>query len=435
MLSRTEAPEITLNHKIELPPVERLTLTNGINIVTFSRPGHDVNRITVMIPGAEAESPGYPEVPLVTAAMLSEGTRMHTGKSIAETIDYNGSWLKAAANAHFTSITAYSLNSRLEHVIPIITDILSEPAFPDDALHTICERNAAALETSQQEADFHATQQSRLLTMGVTHPLAQAPSPQRTRAITSRKLAEFHRKFYSPGKMTVYVAGNITPHILNLIICHFGNLKETPDSNHTQELNVIPFSPEISHGRTDIDRPDSLQSSIRITIPSISRHHPDYVPLRLAVYALGGYFGSRLMLNVREDKGLTYGINAALLGYLDGSFVQIATSCDNKYTNRAINEIHNELQRMATRPCSGTEMQRLKQQSMASLLESFDSPFAIMDCYQSLHTMGVGTDYMLRRCNAIQTVMPEEIMAMSKKYLNPDNTITVVAGDTEKIKM
>ncbi|MBO4995589.1 MAG: insulinase family protein [Muribaculaceae bacterium] len=429
---RSKAPKTDRPRNMSLPPVQYDTLPNGIKMVTYNRSDQDVNRIAVMVPGAEAESAGAPELPLIMANMLCEGTADMSGSEISELLDFNGSWYKGMANAHYTTISTYSLNSRLSHVLPAIIGMLTQPSFPEKALRTVCENQAAKIETARKEVDFHSNYSSMRLSMGNGHPLATVPDPERIRALTPDMLREFHARHYRPDAMTVFVAGNITPQIDRMIKQRFSKIASRR-STPTPQPNIQPFAPQTDVDRYYVDRHGALQSSVRITLPAIARSHPDYTALWLTVYALGGYFGSRLMSNIREDKGFTYGINASLLGYLEGSFVQIATNCDNRYVNPAINEIFDEMHKMATNPCGASELERLKQQATAGLLETFDSPFSIMDCYQGLQTMGVGTEYMARRCRTIDTITPKKIVEMSQKYLNPANAMTVVAGDITKM--
>lgn len=169
-----------------------------------------------------------------------------------------------------------------------------------------------------------------------------------------------------------------------------------------------------------------------MSIPAVPRSHPDYNLLRMTVTALGGYFGSRLMMNIREDKGYTYGISSALLGSREGGYIVISAQCDNRYTSALIDETRAELIRMADSPLSDDELKRLKFNVASDLASTLDTPMTMMDYYELRHTIGVPDDYFYARQKALAEITPEIVCEMSRRYLNPDSLRISVAGDLSK---
>ena len=179
------------------------------------------------------------------------------------------------------------------------------------------------------------------------------------------------------------------------------------------------------------DFPESMQNAIAMGIPAISRHHEDYVPLRLTVMALGGYFGSRLMTNIREEKGLTYGIGAALMGGHEGSHAYISAKCDSNFTDKVISEIKAELVRLASDPPRGEELERLRMHAYVSLLEILDTPKSIMDYYRTMLIAGTPADYLERQLKGITGLSSDVISEMASKYLRPELLRTSIAGPSK----
>lgn len=177
------------------------------------------------------------------------------------------------------------------------------------------------------------------------------------------------------------------------------------------------------------DRPESLQSAVVLSIPAIARTHPDYNFLRLTVTALGGYFGCRLMTNIREDKGYTYGITASLIGSHDGSYITVSAQCDKRYTEALIDEVRNELRGMVTRPLGADELSRLRFNAASDLASTLDSPMNMMDYYELQQTVGTPPGYFDARQDALADITPEIICAISQKYLDPDALRISIAGD------
>ena len=149
---------------------------------------------------------------------------------------------------------------------------------------------------------------------------------------------------------------------------------------------------------------------------------------RLTVNSLGGYFGSRLSTNIRERLGLTYGINASLLGYAEGSLIRISTECDNASRDLVVEEIGAEMRRLASDPPGSDEMERICMTEYSSLLDIMETPFTVSDFYQSLHVNGVTADYFYQRLEAARTMTSERIAEIAGKYLRPELMTVAVAG-------
>jgi predicted Zn-dependent peptidase len=192
-------------------------------------------------------------------------------------------------------------------------------------------------------------------------------------------------------------------------------------------FEIVKMAPEAAQWKR-IEVPGTLQNSLSASIPTISRDHADYINLRLTIIALGGYFGSRLMSNIREEKGLTYGISASLLGMREGAHAQINAQYATGNSQRVIDEVRHELQVLATQPMPDDELTRLKRFIMSNLASTLDSPFSIVDYYQNQVLVGTPNDYFDAQFKCINSLSAETIMRMASQYLNPDDMRIVTAG-------
>lgn len=408
-----------------MPPTRCYTLANGLKVRIFDRCDQEVNRLTVVWPGGSAEGQAT-AVARLAVSLLRDGSRCYTGQQISERLDYNGSWLKFSTLAHHNVLMAYSLNSRLDYTLPVIADLAFYPTFPEAELRLARERIASLLSLQQKEMTYYASKQSAILAMGPNHPLAQEPSPEAIRSLECADVMAFHNKWGGVDGATLFLTGRISPEIENKVMKTFERVECS--SPKAPQLTLMDFEPDHSSPLTFIERPEAKQNSVQITLPAIRRGHPDYALLRLAVTALGGYFGSRLMMNLREDKGYTYGISALLLGYLDDSLIQIQSECDSRNVEPLIEEVYKEVRRMGDTLLSDDEMMRLRQTETTSLLDTLDSPFSIMDFHQSVLTSGITPEYFAQRAALIDSATPEMIRDISRRYLLPEQIITVVAG-------
>lgn len=424
-LNRSQAPEVKDFGELIMPQVRHVKLDNGVPLVIFDSPDSlDVNRVSLMWDGGICESPNG-SIASLTADILREGTAHHSGAEIAQMLEYNGSWLKSTVSSHHSTVEMYSLNSTVAEVFPLLYEIITTPSFPEQQTGVLREKMVARARIDMEKVEYHSTIGNRHLMFGKNHPLSKSLSPEELQQITTDDLKEHHKRVYVTKGMGIYLSGRISPQIEDKINSVFG---QTPIISSAQKLNIVPFQQSL--GKQIItQRPGALQSALKISIPTIDREHDDYLDLRLTLVALGGYFGSRLMSNIREDKGYTYGISAALMGYREGAFAHISTQCDNKYVYPLIDEIKKEITLLQTGGVSDEELTRLKNYVMTSLVSTLDSPFTIMEFYETLRSIGVGIDYFEKQLQSIKNITSERIAQMASQYLDVENMYISIAGD------
>ncbi len=427
MLDRSQAPEVRPFGHLTLPPEEVVTLSNGVVLHTFYGGDQDVVRLDLSAEGGAADS-FNPCVPSFAAEMLREGTAHHDSDTIADIVDFNGAWFNSGAVSHYTSLRVSSLTSKLFTLAPLLVESFVEPSFPAKSFEIIRAKGVARQRLNLSRVSFLAMADNRRLIAGDGHPDSLVPSPESIEALTLDNLKDFHRSTLDARRTHAYLCGHFSTEDTDRL----ARLLETiPVSDIPSPLNIrsyIAAEPQTSV----IDKPGSLQSAVVLSIPAVPRSHPDYNPLRMAVTALGGYFGSRLMMNIREDKGYTYGISASLSGAQEGSYISISAQCDNAYTEALVEEVRSELRRMVTDPLTPDEMSKLKFNVASELASTIDSPMTIMDYYQLQRTVGIPADYFDSRQETLANITPEIICELSARYLDPDRLRISIAGDLKR---
>lgn len=421
-IDRTIAPPVSRVESIILPPARKFTLPNGMNVVAVHDPSLEIIRIALICSGGTADV-ANPSVPWIAGRLQSEGTTRLNGTQIAEIIDSKGSWMTNSVAHHYSSTTFFALPAHVDDILSVMADIIFRPTFPEDELAIAIAKGAANARMRQSTVRYQSALLSNLTTFGADHPMARPLSPEAIESLTRENIQSFRNRFYSPDNMTLFVTGNITPEPESAINRYFGAIPPSPSA---EKITIEPFRPEAPGIRTH-RMPHARQSAVTMTLPSIPRSHPDYIPLRLTLIALGGYFGSRLSQRIREELGLTYGITAALLGYEEGGVAQISTECNSDAVERLIKETSAEIRRLVTDPPSQEELSRICQAETASLLEIVETPFAVTEFYQVLHTTGLPESYFNDRLEAARTLTPDTISRLAATYLNPDNLIISVA--------
>lgn len=425
-MNRTIAPQVYNFGPLKLAPAKSYRLPNGINIHIESGSEIEVNRLTVALPGGEAESP-KPGLAACAAMMLIEGTTRQSGEEIANTLEYNGAWVNTSVSTHYSSITLSSLNDRFDDLLPVLAEMILCPTFPQEAVPNILQRQAARLDIEHEKVSFLADEAIRPMAFGRDNPLARPESAEVIRSLTAEELSTFHYSRLDPKEIHVFFAGNISDDMvasLDRVFSRFPARKGI-------EIPVIDFNP-IGSGemRVDIVREHARQSAIKIMIPAVGRDSADFVPLRLAVTALGGYFGSRLMLNIREDKGLTYGISAVLLGYTRQSFISVTTQTDSSTKEEVIRLICDEIEKMKdTSSYSDDEIRRLSKFQLSNLATMLDTPFSRMDYIQTHIFANTPDDYFEQQERLARTLTAETLSAMARKYFDLSRMIVATAGN------
>lgn len=414
MLDRTTPPPVQTMGLVSLPLPDCITLSNGIRFHTIRGGSQEVVQLSVTWQGGCLEAT-QPMVATLLASMMSQGASVHSGAEISEILDFHGAMLRISAGQHVTSLQLVALNSMLSNVLPIVREIICDPSFPQqpfDALHEI-EINNFLLARSKVSTLCSEAMSS--LIKGPSHPESAVPSVEQVRSISLGQVREFYDRLITADGCEAYLGGNFSGEILSEVS---RMLESLPVRGKALPKNIVPYSPE-PPSTVVVDKPGAVQAAIEIGIPSIPRSHPDYIPLRLSVMALGGYFGSRLMKNIREDKGYTYGIGAYLLGNQEGTYISVMAQTDASYVDDVIREVEVEIRRLSDTLLPPDEMMRLRQYASSTLLETLDSPFAIIDHYKLIGSIGLPEGYFDNQVRWVRSITPEVIMEMARKYIIP----------------
>ena len=414
-MNRTIAPPVHNFGTLYLQSPHFITLPSGIKLYICSGGEIDVNRLTIAIPGGEVESPSA-GLASCTASLLAEGSSSYSGEEIANRLEYAGAWINTSVSTHYTSVTLCSLNDKLGFLLPIIHDMILHPSFPEDSTSRILQRNAAKIAVEREKVAFLADEAVRPLAYGLDNPLARTETPDELLSFTPARISSFHQSRLDPHNVHIFLSGKITDKMTSLVTDAFSKF---PNQSHFP-INHICFDDTVDTPlRKDIKRKSAKQGAIKIMIPAIGRTHPDFLALRAAVTALGGYFGSRLMLNIREDKGLTYGISAVLLGYSNRSFITIETQTATDSVEEVIDLIYGEIERMKD-PASYTddEISRLSKLLMSNLAAALDTPFSRMDFFKTRIYASTPDNYFEAQQAMANSISPKFLADISQRYFN-----------------
>lgn len=420
---RNLRPRIHDIGNLTLEPAREVVLSNGITLHILDSGTAEVCRIGIALPGGTAESP-RPALYRIVSQLLEEGTRDLPEGRVAEILEDNGAWHRTSVTTHHTLTEFYTLNSRFEALLPLIADIIFAPSFPEEAVERTLRQVASARAVALRKVSTRASEALRPLIYGEESPLAASALPEEVMAITREEIVSAHTALLDCSGTHIFLAGLVTPAMTESVVRVFGSIgSQARFAPAPLDMPVISLPREVT-----VDMPDALQSAVDIAIPVPGRMHPDFIKMRMATCALGGYFGSRLMSSIREDKGLTYGIQASLYGYPENGFLVVSTQTDCANTRMVLTETVSEIERLKNPATySPDEIQRLSRHLLSGLAAILDSPFTRMDFLQNRVIASTPPDYFDLQQETVRH-LDAGMLASAAEYFDTSLLQTAIAG-------
>ncbi|OZM72621.1 peptidase M16 [Amycolatopsis antarctica] len=417
-------PEFSPYGSLVLPEWRETTLPTGLRVVAARRPV-PLTDIRLSVPMAAA--PAAPAVLL--GETLLAGTRRRTADEIRAELRGVGGQLVPSVNADSLMLSGMALSSGTETLLDVLADALSGATYPDAPVHATRARVAQTMRVSKSQPALAIHEQlNGLLYPG--HPYGEAtPDAEQVLAIGRNDLTELHAQRVRPAGSTLVLVSDLDP-VVTLGLA--GRVLARWDG--TGATVGLPPTPPLAPGPVQlVHRPGSVQSSVRIALPGVGVRHPDFAALQLANIVLGGYFSSRLVENLRERNGYTYTPGSMVLHTRGGSKVIVALDVANEVTAAALRETREELETLSTRPIDPVELDRARRYALGGQRLSLTSHAGVADLMIELDAQGAGLDWVGEHVARLETVTEDEVTRAAKRYLAPENAVTVVLSDADAV--
>jgi len=422
-IDRKIAPESKTIDTFDLQPIETYELNNGIMVHLMQAGSQEVAKLDFLFPAGSVQA-AKPLIASITNKALTEGTTNCTGAEISEKIDFFGAFIGQQASFHHSIVTLVTLSHFLPQTLEILEDIIKNPVFKQKEIDTLLSSRKQEYLIESDKVKTIATRAFTQNIYGKAHPYGNYVTIEDFDKITREEIIEFHQQSYIPKGTHIIVSGQPGNHLKALLNKHFG--QQWSNSNGLTDHQPEPQT----NIKTNIFLPkdDAVQSAIKIGRPLFNKEHPDFHGLQILNTVLGGYFGSRLMTNIREEKGLTYGISSFIMTYKHAGFLVVGTDVKAENRDLAVKEIFNELKKLRDDTISSEELELVRNFLIGDMTRNFDGPFATSDNYRGLIDLGLTPDYFHQFFNVLLQITAEEINALAKKYLREEDFITVIAG-------
>ncbi|MCM1037112.1 MAG: insulinase family protein [Bacteroides sp.] len=412
---RTHAPALNPPADISVTPASYIEVGAASPLTVVRSGDQPVTRLVLMWEGGSYDAVSR-EALAVMGECLTEGTTSLDADAVADAIDYAGARIAFRPADHYSGVSLLCLSDKLPGLLPLLSDIVTAPAFDPHAVEVARKRRATAAAVDGAKVSVRAERALRPLITGAAHPAAAFSTAEGFESVGRDDVTAAWRATLGRGRrgLHAFIGGNFTDGVLDSVDAFLRDLPRGEAS--ASPVSIKPFAPQQAR-RIDVADPEALQSAVSMAIPVPGRDHPDYITLRLAVTALGGYFGSRLMSNIREKRGLTYGISARLLGAFEGAYAQIGAQCDAASVDEVIAQTRAEIESLWLAPPEGDELERMRLSAWSALAAQADTPLSTVDYYVTQLLVGTPRDYFERHLAAIRAVTGADIARVAREYL------------------
>jgi zinc protease len=421
-LNRTQPPHIknAVELELNLKPYEKSTLNNGAEVYAVNAGAEDVLLVEwVFYAGNWFEKKNITAA--TTNFMLKNGTSTKTAFQLNEHFEYYGSYLNRNCYNETATITLHCLSKHLEALLPVVREMIVDSIFPEEELTIYKQNMQQRLRVNMRKGDFVAGRLIDAYLYGEDHPYGRYTRFEDFEALNREEIVDFYKQFYQQGKFVIFTAGKLPTNTAALLNQYFGDLPMGQI-----KAGHLPTTPAAEKQYRVINDPQGVQGAIRIGTPFPNRHHPDFVKVQVLNNLFGGFFGSRLMSNIREEKGYTYGIYSYLENHIQESAWVVSTEAGRDVSEATITEVYKEMARLRNEPVDEEELLLVRNYMMGSILGDLDGPFQIINRWKNIILNGLDEGFFEKQLETIRTVPAAELQQLANKYLQPENFYELV---------
>lgn len=420
MLDRTVAPAAATISSPKIQQPETHWFSNGQPIYLINAGDQPVLKLEIIVKSGIWNEP-KPGLSWITGKLLSEGSSEKASTEIAELFEFYGSFIEINPGFDNTSIILHAPKKYFKDSVELLAEILFYPSFPEKEIDILKNNKIEQLKINNEKTNFIASRKTREALFGLSHPYGKSLSEDEVEMLSRKDIKEhFESNFYTDPEF--FLSGLIDNTEIEVLRSYFD----------------LPIHPKHSDSNTDkksfgtnntfIEKSVSVQSSIRLAWKIPDKSHSDHYKIMILNEILGGYFSSRLMKNLREDKGYTYGVHSYPIFLQKGSFFLISADVIAENTNDAIDEIHKEIDILKNQLVSNDELETVRNYMAGTFLSSVSTPFQLMEKFKAVHSHGLDYGYFDAFFKSVKNITAQEILQTANTYLRMDNLHTIVVG-------
>ncbi|MBU6262995.1 MAG: insulinase family protein [Bacteroidetes bacterium] len=424
MLDRKIIPTIeeAVHFDLQLKNCDRFTLDNKVPVYAMNAGAQDV----VMVEWVFDAGNWYDKQPMVAATtnfLIKNGTTSKTAYQINDFFEFHGAYLNRSCYNETASITLHCLSKHLETLLPVVREIIETSIFPEEELAIYIQNQKQRLSVNLQKCDFIANRLIDEYLFGINHPYGTYSNAEDYDALNTDAIKAFYKQYYLNGSCKIFVAGKMPTGYEAMLNKAFGTLPLHADTPVVVEHPIVAAAQKKVE---IINDENGVQGAIRMARPFPNRHHPDFQKAHVLNTLFGGFFGSRLMSNIREDKGYTYGIHSYFQNHVHASAWMISTEAGRDVCTATITEVLKEMELLRNELVDIEELDLVRNYMIGSLLGDLDGPFQLIGRWKNYVLNGLDENYFYKSIETIKSVTPQELQRLANTYLQPDDFYELV---------
>ncbi len=422
MLDRKKGPPIFTEYDLRFDDYSSYNLPNGIEVTEINSGTQDIVKVDFIIRSGRVKEE---KIGVAKAAirLMREGTSTHNSEEIAHHFDFYGTSIKIIGGMDYSSISLVTMTRFFDEVFDIWMSLITDPAYDLNELEKYKQVQSQKLKNQLTKNDVLSYRKLTEVIFGEDHPYGYNTEPEDIHKISRQELFDFHNAYIKSRDSFVVISGHYSAHIKKKITDTFSSLNwsDTPSP-------ATFYKKELSHQTIKIPTDNTHQTSIKIGRLLFDCEHEDRGDFAVLNTVLGGYFGSRLMKNIREEKGYTYGIYSIADLWRHGGYFYITTDVGNQYLEQTLEEIYKEIDLLRSTLIEDDEMKMVRNYMLGQSLNLIDGPFAKAQLIKNLKIKKMAVEDFYNRIERIKNINPHSIRDMAEKYLDQNTFTTVLAG-------
>lgn len=419
-MNRTIAPEYSKAQNIDLLVPQRIKLTDQIDLYWLNETQDDTVKLD-MTWDAGSKYQSKKLTASFTNALLLAGTNKLSANQISEKIDFQGGYVSQDLDKDQGGVTLYGLSNKIETIFDIFSENFSSAIFPESEVEKLIDIRKNGFKISMEKVSTLCRQEFNKHIFGQNNEYGKVANLEDFDNVTVSDLQHFYKSIYLETKPTLFLVGKVNQSFIE-------KLKTWAQTLGTSKSTVVNTNFEQTKGRIEIPKKDAIQTSIRIGRLMVQKNHPDYYDFQILNTILGGYFGSRLMANIREDKGYTYGIGSGLSVLDDSAYFFISTEVAKEVVDNTITEIYIEIDKLKNELISENELEKVKNYLLGDFLRGSDGAIAMMENFKNIFFNNLSQDYYTEFIHAINNITAKQLNHLANKYLDKTEFLEVLAG-------
>lgn len=420
ILDRTQVPSITNKFHFQFLTPEKMVLSNGIPLYFIEGGKQEVFKLEAIYKAGNV----YHQNPLVstfTNALIGEGTSTMSSKQINEAFDFEGAYFEKGLTKDLNILSLSGMSETIGKILPLFYDVLVDSVFPESEYKIALKNRKAKFVNNLKKVEYVCRNAFSNMLFG-NHPYGQKLQLEHFETLKHEDILSFYQKYFVKGELLLVFSGKISKEDKKTLI---EILSQLPVQHQIESIDCnFAYTPSIEK----IEMPKTVQSAIRFGKPTITYQNEDFAKLIVTNAVLGGYFGSRLMKNIREEKGYTYGIGSNISPLLGTSILGVATEAGKEVADATVHEIRYEIERMQNELVPTDELEMAKNYLLGSFLRSIDGPFSQASRIKNVILYQLDETYYERYLTSIENTNNEDVLKMAQTYLAKDSFIELVVG-------